>query len=174
MLSPSSAFPSYISGSPFWVRFLRMWLFFNPAIEVVTFHLHGWCMLGVFCCWHSQGHVCQDLLSLCDGMYVCTDETSVYPLIQKSLRGGGGENGVITHIISKGKKIPFTWKILCRKGSNPHHCMKQDSKLNILPMSYSGLMLSPSFKVALIFMVCSHILCKSPSVIWLSREANGQ
>ena len=35
----------------FWtVRLLRMWPFFNPTIEVVTFHLHGTgrCMLGVF------------------------------------------------------------------------------------------------------------------------------
>ena len=38
-------------------------LFFKPTIEVVTFHLCGWCVLGVFffvcffvvvfCCWHS-------------------------------------------------------------------------------------------------------------------------
>ena len=26
-------------GSPFWVRFLRMWPFLNPTSEVVTFHL---------------------------------------------------------------------------------------------------------------------------------------
>ena len=37
----------YLLGLPFWVRFLRMWLFFNPTIEVVTFSLRGWCMLGV-------------------------------------------------------------------------------------------------------------------------------
>ena len=38
----------YLSESPFWARFLCMWPFYNIAIEVVTFHLHGWCMLGVF------------------------------------------------------------------------------------------------------------------------------
>ena len=38
----------YLRGSPFLVRFLRMWLFFNPTIEVVAFCLGGWCMLGVF------------------------------------------------------------------------------------------------------------------------------
>ena len=44
----------YLWGSPFLVRFLCTWLFFNPTIEVVTFRLHGWCMLGVsFCCRHS-------------------------------------------------------------------------------------------------------------------------
>ena len=39
-------------GSRFSVRFLCMWpLFcFNPTIEVVTFHLSGWCMLGVTFC----------------------------------------------------------------------------------------------------------------------------
>ena len=32
------SFPSYISGvHHFWVRFLRMWPFFNPSIKVVTF-----------------------------------------------------------------------------------------------------------------------------------------
>ena len=35
-------------GSPFWVRFLHMWPFFNKTIEVVTFCLHGWCMVAVF------------------------------------------------------------------------------------------------------------------------------
>ena len=57
-----------------------MWPFLIPTIEVVTFCLHGWCMLGVlllplFAC---QGHSCQGLLSLCDGMHVCTDLTLVY------------------------------------------------------------------------------------------------
>ena len=43
------SFPSYISGvHHFWVRFLRMWPFFNPTIKVVTFRLRGWCVLGVF------------------------------------------------------------------------------------------------------------------------------
>ena len=45
------------------------------------------------------GHECQDLLSLCDGMHVGTDETSVYTLIRKSF----GENEVRTHVNSKGK-----------------------------------------------------------------------
>ena len=35
-------------GSPFWVRCLHMRPFFNQTIEVVTFCLHGGCMLGVF------------------------------------------------------------------------------------------------------------------------------
>ena len=62
-------------GSPFQVRFLRMWTFFSPTIEVVGFHLCGWWMLGVFSLPASTrlGHEHQDLLSLCDGMHVYTD-----------------------------------------------------------------------------------------------------
>ena len=49
--------------------------FFNPTIEVVKFHLRGWCMLGVFLllAFTCLGHECQDLLSPYDGMHVCTD-----------------------------------------------------------------------------------------------------
>ena len=35
-----------LCGSPFLVRFLGMWLFLNPTLEVITFHLHGWCVCG--------------------------------------------------------------------------------------------------------------------------------
>ena len=63
------AFPSYISGvHHFWVRFLRIRPFFNPTIKVVTFCLHGWCVLGVFLLptFTRLGHERQDLLSPCD------------------------------------------------------------------------------------------------------------
>ena len=99
-ISSSSAFPSYVSGvHHFWVRFLHVTVFnpttevfttvFNPTTEVFTFHLHEWCMLGVFLlpAFTHLGHECQDLLSSCDGMYVCTDYTSVYTLIRKSVQG---------------------------------------------------------------------------------------
>ena len=48
---------------------------FNPTIEIVTFCLCGWCMLGVCLlpAFTRLGHECQDLLSPCDGMHVCTD-----------------------------------------------------------------------------------------------------
>ena len=36
-------------------------------------------------------HECRDLLSPCDGMHVCTDETSVYTLIRKSFKGMDSE-----------------------------------------------------------------------------------
>ena len=49
--------------------------FFNPTIEVVTFRLCGWCMLGMFLlpAFTRLGHERQDLLSPCDEMHVCTD-----------------------------------------------------------------------------------------------------
>ena len=55
----------------------------NSTTEVVTFHLRGWCMLGVFLlrAFIHLGHECQDLLSLYEGMHVCTDMTLVYTLI---------------------------------------------------------------------------------------------
>ena len=79
----------YLWDSTFWVRFLRMWPFFKQTIEVVTFHLHGWCMLGVFLlpAFTRLGHECQDLLSPCDRMHVRTDWTSVYTLICKGSWG---------------------------------------------------------------------------------------
>ena len=63
--------------------------FSNPTIELVAFHLRGWCMLRVFLLpvFISLGHECQDLMSLCDGMHVCTDKTSVYTLIQECFGG---------------------------------------------------------------------------------------
>ena len=132
----SSAFPKlHLWGSPFWVRVLRMWPFLNPAKEVVAFRLHGWWILGVFLLpsFIRQGNECQDLLSLCDGMHVCTDYTSVYTLIRKKIGGMESEP-----MLTPREKIPSSGKILPRGGSNPWCCIKQDSKSNTLPMSYSG------------------------------------
>ena len=59
--------------------------FFSPTIQVVTFCLGGWCMLGVFLLppFTGLGHECQDFLSLCDEMHMCTDQTLVCTLIQE-------------------------------------------------------------------------------------------
>ena len=38
----------YLWDSLFLVRLVRMWPFYNLTIEVVTFCLRGWCVLGVF------------------------------------------------------------------------------------------------------------------------------
>ena len=45
------------------------------TVEVVTFHLCGWYVLGVFLlpAFTRLGHECQDLLSPCDEKHVCTD-----------------------------------------------------------------------------------------------------
>ena len=56
-------------------------------------------MLGVLLllAFTRLGHECQDLLSLCDGMHVCTD--SRFMLLPERVLG----NGVRTHVNSKGK-----------------------------------------------------------------------
>ena len=74
--SSFSASPSYVSGlHHLGVRFEYVTVLFNPTIEVATFRLRGWCMLGVFLlpAFTRLGHECQDLLSPCDGMHACTD-----------------------------------------------------------------------------------------------------
>ena len=101
------AFPSYISGvHHFWVRFLRMWPFFNPTIKVVTFCLRGWCVLGVFLlpAFTRLGHERQDLLSAMKCM--CAQTRPWFILSSERVLG---ENGVWTHVNSKGK-IPWTGK----------------------------------------------------------------
>ena len=60
-------------GSLFLVRFLHMWLFFNPTMEVAAFRLHGWWCVFLLPAFSQLRHECQDLLSPCDGMHVCTD-----------------------------------------------------------------------------------------------------
>ena len=79
--------------------------FFNPTIEVVTFHLRGWCILGVFLlsAFTRLGHECQDLLSPCHGMHVRRLDLGLYPHPKEVFLG----NGVRTHVYSKGK-IPST------------------------------------------------------------------
>ena len=101
--------------------FAYMTVFFNPAIVVVTFRLRGWCMLCVFLflAVTCQGHECQDLLSPCDGMRVCTD----YTLIQKSFLGGMESEPML----NPKQKSPLSEKILPRGGSNPRCCIMQDS-----------------------------------------------
>ena len=102
------AFPSYISGvHHFWVRYLRMWPFFNPTIKVVTFRLRGWCVLGVFLlpAFTRLGHECQDLFeSVRWNACVHRLDLGLYSH-PKEFWG----NGVWTHVNSKGK-IPSTGK----------------------------------------------------------------
>ena len=94
--------------------------------ELVTFRLHGWCMLGIFLLplFTHPGHECQDLLSLCDGMHVCTDETSVYTLIQKSSREWSQNPCELQG------KSPLNRRV--RRGSNPQCHIMQSSEPNTL------------------------------------------
>ena len=88
-LSSSSAFPAKSLGfTIFGEVFAHETIFFNPTKGVVTFCLHGLCILGVFLllAFTRLGQECQDRLSLCDEMHKCKDWTSIYTLIQKSCK----------------------------------------------------------------------------------------
>ena len=104
-----------------------LFCFFTPTIEVVTFRLCGWCMLGVFLlpAFTRLGNECQELLGPCDGMHVYTDWTSLYALIR--VLG----NGVRTHVSYKAPPLPFYRSL--RGGSKPRRCIAQDSEPNKLP-----------------------------------------
>ena len=112
-----------------------MWPFFNPNIKVVTFRLCGWCVLGVFLlpAFTRLGHERQDLLSQCDEMHVCTDQTLVYTLIQRSFWG----NGVWTHVNSKGK-IPST-------GKCPQRRIEPATLWTVSPSTTNWAILAPVF-----------------------------
>ena len=79
--SSSSALPAISLGfTTLGEIFAYVTIFFiNPTTQVITFRLHGWCMVGVFLlpAFIHLGHECQDLLSPCNGMHVCkTNNTS--------------------------------------------------------------------------------------------------
>ena len=77
------------------------WLLLLPTtIEVVTFRLRGWCMLGVFLlpAFTRLRHECQDLLSLCDGN-MCAQTRPQFILSSERVLG----NGLRTHVHSKDK-----------------------------------------------------------------------
>ena len=115
--------------------FAYVTVFFILTIEVVTFRLREWCMLGVFLllALTRLGHERQDLLSTCGGSH-CVNKLD--PGLYSHPKEFVGKR-VRAHFNSKGK-IPSTGKILPRGGSNPRRCIKQDSEPNTLTMSYSG------------------------------------
>ena len=99
-------------------------IFANVTVEVVTFRLREWCMLGVF--------LVPAFTRLDNERWDLLRWQSSHP---KEFLG----NGIRTHVNSKGKKFPSTGKKnLLRGGSNPGHCIKQDSEPSTLPTSYSG------------------------------------
>ena len=67
-LTSSSAFPATSPGFTILgeiCAYVTVCFFFNPTIEVVTFHFRGWCMLDVFLlpAFTRLGHECHNLLS---------------------------------------------------------------------------------------------------------------
>ena len=119
--SPSSSSSSFVFlslGFTIFGEFLHMWPFFNPTIEVVIFCLHGWCTLGVrlLPAFTHLGHECQNLLSPCDGMHVCTDKTSADTSYLRVL-----ENGVRTYVNSTGSEEGQTCDAASRRTASPTH-----------------------------------------------------
>ena len=57
-----------------------MWPFLSPTLEVLTFCLRGWCMLGVFLlpAFTRLGHDSQDRLSPCNGMHVYMESEPMF------------------------------------------------------------------------------------------------
>ena len=76
--------------------------FFNPTIKVVTFHLHGWCMLGVFLllAFTHLGHgTSGSFESMRWNACVHRLDLGLYSHPKEVFLG----NGVWTHVNSKGK-----------------------------------------------------------------------
>ena len=70
------------------------------------------------------GHKCQDLLSPCDRMQVCTDNRSVYTLVRKSFW------------LKESDPMSTPTEKLYRRlrgGWDPQRCFRQDSEPNTLP-----------------------------------------
>ena len=68
-------YPAISMGSTLLGEIFAYVTVFNQSMEVVTFCLRGWLMLGVFLllAFTRLGHESQNLWSPCDGMHVCTD-----------------------------------------------------------------------------------------------------
>ena len=122
---------SYICGvHHFWWGFCVCdCFFFYPTIEVVTFHLRGWCMLGVFLlpAFTHLGHECQDLW-VHTKECMCAQTTPRFILSSKRVLG----NGVRAHVNATGK-ILSTRKNFFRGESNPCHCT---SSMTVSPKHY--------------------------------------
>ena len=109
-------------------NFLPDLLFFysNHRDRVVSFRLRGWCMLGVLLLpvFIHLGHECLDLLSPCDGVHVCTR------FILSSERV---ENGVRTHVNSKGKNPLYR-----KEGGTRDTASRWTASPTYYRLSYSG------------------------------------
>ena len=146
MTSSSSTFPDLSQGfTPVGEIFAYLNVF-NPAIEVVTFRLRGWCMLGVFLlpAFTRLGHehsgffesvrwnACVHRLDLAlyshpkEGFFVC--------LFVWFFFGGGGGGGGGTGsepMLTPSEKNPLYRRL--RGGPYPRCCITHDSEPNTLP-----------------------------------------
>ena len=113
----------------FFFVFVFVFVFYHPTIEVVTFRLRGWCMLGVFLlsALTHLGYERQDLLSPFECM--CTQTKPRF--ILSSERVWGKESKLM---LTPREKSPLP-KILPGGGWNPRRCIKEDSEPNTLPTS---------------------------------------
>ena len=77
--------------------------------------VHAWCVFvtGI----HPSEHECQDLLSPCNGMHMCTDQTLVYTLTQKSFGGMESEP-----MLTQKEKSPLREAQRRVKPVTLHHC----------------------------------------------------
>ena len=117
--SSAIALGVHILGEIFCVydRFFFFFFFFKPAIEVFTFRLLVWCMLGVFLlpAFTRLGHECQDLFkSVPWNARVHRLDLGLYAH-PKEFMG----NRVRTHVNSKGN-IPSTGKKYFSEGDRTH------------------------------------------------------
>ena len=117
----------YLWGSPISLRFLRMWPFLNPTIEVVTFYLRGWRRLCVFVAglhpsrtWMSGSFESVQWNAYC----VNRLDLSIYSHPKEFFREWSPSPCQL-----QGKN-PLYWRF--RGGSNPRTCIMQDSEHNAL------------------------------------------
>ena len=152
--------------------FLRIVTVFESNHEVVPFRLRGWYMLGVFLlpAFTRLGHGGQDLLSSCDGLHVCTDQTSVYTLIQRHF--GGMES---KPVLTPEKKCPLPEFVFLRGGSNPGRCITQDSEPNTLPTELFRPLARDEPRLTLSGLTCLGSLCfvictvmKKPQLVYFT------
>ena len=148
-------------GSPFLVKFLCLWRFFNPTIEVVTFRLRGWCMLGVFlfqasrmllfvgclasqqCACVSHGQICTDKCTCCHTETEATDQT--FFLTQSQYTDTGLTSPSAAPITSGAGRVAtgvpilksLVWldpeNLCCKRDSNPRSSALQADALNTRP-----------------------------------------
>ena len=122
--SSSSAFPAISLGFTSNGEIFAYVTVYNPTIEAVTFHFHGQSMLSVFLL-PALTRECQDLLSLCGGMHVCTDETSFATLIWKSFGGMESET-----TLPPRKKSPLPEAQRTFKTTTLHHAGQRAQHTN--------------------------------------------